>query len=368
MEFPKKAAGSTSLEAVTTKQKPANPPMETVADPAAVAMMLFNTMVLYGPTGTRKTSQIGEFAKYIYEKTGKMTRLISADGGGWAPVQDLINAGIIEAWRATDEPDFLSAIKACAAGAWPKLHANGIRVPGPVVVPGDKHKALKDVGAYAVEGWASISNAAMGTLVDRGQKVNEDVVSKFTETGDFGSFSFGAPSRGHYGFAQRFILDMIKGFTGLPVDRTLFTSLEGKGEDRISKQTVYGPAAAGGAITASIPQYVGDCLHFEDFYEDAGVDPTNDKQKLKELRIRAWFQQHPDLTTGVLWPAKCRLVPSKVQAFKAIMGKQGYFDLNTLTVKDYLQAQDDMLSSSTNEAREWKAAMDAARAARQIGQ
>lgn len=361
MEFPKKTV--TSLEAAVAAKPTVPPP--TVADPALVAEMLFNTMVLYGPTGTRKTSQIGEFAKYIYKTTGKQTRMISADGGGWAPVQDLINAGIIEAWRITDEENLLSAIRSCGAGAWPKLMKNGIRVSGPVAIPQNKHKALKDVGAYAVEGWASIASGVMGDSVDKGRKINEDIVSKFSERGDFGEFSFGAPSRGHYGFAQRFILDMIKGFTGLPVDRTLFTSLEGKGEDKISKQTVYGPATAGGAITASIPQYVGDCLHFEDFYVDAGVDPTNEKQTLKELRVRAWFQQHPDTATGVMWPAKCRLVPSKVQAFKDLMGKQGYFDLNKLSIMDYLQAQDEMLSSSSDEAREWKAAIDAERASKQ---
>lgn len=367
MGFPTQAAGSKSVD-VTQKAPPANPPAPLVFDPALVAEMLFNTICLYGPTGTRKTSQIGAFAKYIYGKTGKQTRLISADGGGWAPVQDLINAGIIEAWRVTDEKEFLSAIRAAAAGAWPKLMKNGIRIPGPVVVPSDKHKSLKDIGAYAVEGFASIASAVMGDTVDKGRKINEDVVSKFGESGDFGEYSFGAPSRGHYGFAQRFILDMIKGFTGLPVDRTCFTSLEGKGEDKISKQTVYGPATAGGAITASVPQYVGDCLHFEDFYVEAGKDPENDKQTLKELRIRAWFQQHPDTATGVMWPAKCRLVPSKVQAFKDIMGKQGYFDLNKFTLLEYLQTQDDMLSSSSNEAREWKAAIDAARAQAQLGQ
>ena len=130
----------------------------------------------------------------------------------------MINAGIIEAWRVTDEPEFLSAIRAAAAGAWPKLHKNGIRIPGPIAMPLDKHKALKDVGAYAVEGFFSIASAVMGDTVDKGRKINEDVVSKFNEKSDFGEFSFGAPSRGHYGFAQRFILDMIKGFTGLPVD------------------------------------------------------------------------------------------------------------------------------------------------------
>src|SRR6266566_2598144 len=88
-----------------TMKAHANPPL--VVDPALVGEMLHNTMVLYGPTGSRKTSQIGEFAKYIYEKTGKITRLVSTDGGGWAPIQDLINAGVIDAWRLVDEPKLL---------------------------------------------------------------------------------------------------------------------------------------------------------------------------------------------------------------------------------------------------------------------
>lgn len=341
-----------------------NPPAApTVSNPEAVAEMLSNTMVLYGPTGSRKTSQIGEYAKYIYEKTGKITRLISLDGGGWAPIQDLINAGIISAWRAVDEPRLLNALIAASKGAWPKLTSKGLRVPGPVVVPStdQRGKAMNDVGAYAVEGWTSIASAVMRFLVDKGQKINEDVVSKFVEDSDFGSFSFGAPSRGHFGFAQNFILDLIKNFSGLPVERVLYTALEGKGEDKLTKQLQYGPQVAGNAITASIPQYVGDCLHFEDFYEESGVDPLNSTQKLKELRVRAWFQQHPDQQTGVMWPAKCRLVPSKVPEFKKIMGTSGYFNLDKLTLKDYLVTQDEMLTKSSDEAREWKAKVDAAR-------
>lgn len=345
----------------SAKGTPAPPP--SVVDPALVAEMLFNTMVIYGPTGSRKTSQIGEFAKYIYEKTGKITRLVSCDGGGWAPIQDLINAGIIEAWRLVDEPKLLAAIMAASRGAWPKLHKNGMRIPGPITVPSqaDKAKALKDVGAYAIEGWASIASAMMRYVVEDGRKINEDVVSKFTEDSDFGNFSFGAPSRGHYNFAQAQILDIIKNYSGLPVERILYTSLEGKGEDKLTKQLQYGPMVAGSAITAAIPQYVGDCLHFEDYMVETGSDPANPTQKLKELRVRAWFQQHPDVQTSVMWPAKCRLVPSKVQAFKDIMGKQGYFDLENKSLRDYLLAQDEMLSSSSNEAREWKARIDASR-------
>lgn len=348
----------------TTKVTESHPAPPLVADEALVGEMLHNTMVIYGPTGSRKTSQIGEFAKYVYEKTGKITRLVSTDGGGWAPIQDLINAGIIDAWRLVDEPQLLGALTAASRGAWPKGLKNGIRPVGPVYVPSPEKRveALAGVGAYAVEGWFSIASAVMRFLVSRGQKINEDVVSKFTETTEFGEFSYGAPSRGHFGFVQSYILDLIRNFSSLPVDRVLYTSLEGKGEDKLTKGLQYGPAVAGQAITAAIPQYVGDCLHFEDYEADLGLDPLNAKQKLTEVKVRAWFQSHPDSQTGVMWPAKSRLVPSKVVEFKKIMGTNGYFNLGDKSLRDYLRAQDQLLASSTDEAKKWKEQIDADRA------
>jgi len=343
---------------------PPIPPAPLVSDPSLVAEILHNTLVLYGPTGSRKTSQIGEFAKYIYEKTGKPTRLVSADGGGWAPIQDLINAGVIDAWRVSDEPNVYTAIMAASKGAWPTGLVNGLRPQGkPVMMPSlaDRPKALKNVGAYAVEGWFSIASAVMRMLVQEGRKINEDVVSKFTVNDDFGEHNFGAPSRGHFGFVQNYILDIIRNFSSLPVERVLYTSLEGKGEDKLTKGLQYGPAVAGNAITAAIPQYVGDCLHFEDFTEEKGADPNNPKQKLIEIGVRVWFTSHPDTQTGVMWPAKSRLVPSKVEEFKTKMGKNGYFILGSKSLKDYLKIQDEMLASSSDEAKSWKQQIDEAR-------
>ncbi len=355
------ALGNKSTPQIQMPTVSDGPPL--VVDPALVGEMLHNTLVLYGPTGSRKTSQIGEFAKYIYEKTGKVTRLVSTDGGGWAPIQDLINAGIIDAWRLVDEPQLLNAVVAASKGAWPKDLKNGLRSPGPVFVPTAEARtaAMAGVGAYAVEGWFSIASAVMRFLIDKGRKINEDIVSKFTEQSDFGEFSFGAPSRGHYGFVQSFILDIIRNFSSLPVERVLYTSLEGKGEDKLTKGLQYGPAVAGSAITAAIPQYVGDCLHFEDYVEEGQADPANPKQKLIETKVRCWFQSHPDVQTGVMWPAKARLVPSKVPEFKRLMGESGYFVLGQKSLRDYLYTQDRMLDTSTDEAKKWKEQVDQAR-------
>lgn len=371
MNLPMKAisnvspAQSGSADKNTTMALPASLGVSSsplVIDPSAVAEMLFNTMVIYGPTGTRKTTQIGEFAKYIYERTGKITRLISFDGGGWGPVQDLINAGIIDAWRMVEEPRPKLALTKASKGAWPKVLQNGLR-QGVVLEPrfDQRKEFLKDVGAYAIESWSSISRAIMRDAVSKGQKISEEIVGKFTEEDtDFGSGeSYGAPSRAHYGFTQNYILDMIRNLSALPVERVLYSSLEGKGEDKLSKALQYGPEVSGQAITAAIPTYVGDCLHFEDFIEDAGNDPMNPKQKLVEPGVRVWFTQHPDPQTQAMWPAKPRIVGSKFEEFRERMGRNGYFILSKdRHLGSYLALQDELLSKSSEAAREWKKKID----------
>lgn len=340
-------------------------PPALVRDPDGAAELLFNTLVVYGPTGSRKTSQAGSFAEYIYEKTGGITRLISCDGGGWGPIQPHINAGIIEAWRLVEEQNPKVALVKASKGAWPEKLRNGLRESIHILQPEPSKRGeffkKANVTAFIVEGWQSIAQMIIRDAVGKGQKISEDVVSKFTEEAEYGSETFGAPARAHYGFVQNFLLDIIRNFSSLPVERIMYTSLEGKGEDKLTKQLSYGPSTAGSALTASIPQYVGDCLHFEDFIEDLGVDPANPKQKLSQESVKAWFVKHADPQTGILWPAKARIPPSKVGEFRKRMGENGYFILGKKSLADYLRLQDEILAASTNDLREWKRKVDEGR-------
>jgi hypothetical protein len=373
---PTQEAGVTST--TPTKVRPEPPGL--VAN--QIAELLFNTMVIYGPTGSHKTMSIGDFAKYIYEKTGKKTRLISMDGGGWAPIQDYINAGIIDPWRMVEEPSPRAAIIKASRGAWPDSIKNGLRASSTITEPsqGNRAKALKDVGAYAIEGWSSISTSVMRDMVSKDIRGSEDVVEVAYEnldgsvlagqelalakkTGHLpeGSEKFGAPSRSHYGLAHNFMLDMIRNFGALPLERILYTSLEGRGQDKITKALVYGPDVVGQAMTFKLPTLVGDCLHFEDYTENKGEATGNPGQKLVEVGVRIWFTQHPDAQTGAMWPAKPRVVGAKYDEFRKRLGKDGYFLWKRGALAEYLRIQDELLSSASNELREWKAAIDAAR-------
>lgn len=60
-------------------------------------MLLPETFLWYGDTGSGKTSQIGEVIQWEYDRSQHITRLISADSG-WDPIEPLITAGLVEAW------------------------------------------------------------------------------------------------------------------------------------------------------------------------------------------------------------------------------------------------------------------------------
>ena len=89
------------------------------------------TVLLYGESGNTKTTQCVHIARYIYKKYGKITRLISSDGGGWAPVEDenlliskdnpIGNGGIVEAFNMTNRKKYLSEWRKLAQGYWPKV-------------------------------------------------------------------------------------------------------------------------------------------------------------------------------------------------------------------------------------------------------
>src|SRR5690348_16987254 len=104
------------------------------------------SILCYGSTGTRKTTSAGHFARYVFELTRAPIRYITADGGGWEPIQPYIDAGVIVPFRLSDSKTLLEQIRLLMKGHW--LQADGTLGAKP---------DLDNVGAYAVEGITSIS-------------------------------------------------------------------------------------------------------------------------------------------------------------------------------------------------------------------
>ena len=59
--------------------------------------------IIYGPSGSLKTTAVKHFARYIYEVTGRATLLLSMDGGGWDPCTPEVAAEIIYPYRCNME-------------------------------------------------------------------------------------------------------------------------------------------------------------------------------------------------------------------------------------------------------------------------
>jgi len=85
------------------------------------------TILLYGRTNSGKTGQIGVLAEDIFRRTGKRTRLYTADKGGTKTIEPYIKLGIIEPVEILGTDPWIFLNKAAlgfvrdAAGKWSRV-------------------------------------------------------------------------------------------------------------------------------------------------------------------------------------------------------------------------------------------------------
>lgn len=291
---------------------------------------------IYGPTGTRKTSQVKELAHYIAEKTGKATLLLSTDGGGWEPCDPEVRAGMIRPYRCEVANLPLVLLRKISQGYWPE---NAMETdPGKInLVPMD----YSDIGAIAIEGWSSISQVVMRYLPDQGISVGGEDRKKPGSNMAFAQSvkvndnwqpqTFGSNTRGDYGFVQNFLYGFTTNFNSLPVEYVLYTALESRTEED-DRSTTFGPAIAGKKGTRDCGSWVGDLIHAQDYpviTKRKVPDPSNPGKSMEvdniDLTVRFHFRKHLDPATGIPFPAKPRLTPEKVEDLeKRFPG--GYFE------------------------------------------
>src|SRR5689334_6278881 len=222
------------------------------------------SLAIYGPTGSFKSSQVKWFARYIAKVTGKATLLLSTDGGGWAPCEPEVQAGMIIPWRCETANTPLSLLRKVSQGYWPRsveeineaiasIYAGGNpaeHLAASSMVPVDSN----EIGGVAVEGCTSISQVIMRFLPDKNIAVGGE-----NRSGKDGNMSFqqpvvlndtavmenfGSNTRGDFGFAQNQIYSLVSNFNSLPCHSVMYTALESKTEDD-DRSTIYGPAIAG---------------------------------------------------------------------------------------------------------------------------
>lgn len=328
--------------------------------------------VIYGGTGTRKTTQVKRFAHYIAKKTGKATLLLSTDGGGWAPCQPEIDAGMISPYRCETANLPLVLLRKISQGYWPENPEE--TNPGKInLVPMDCDK----FGGLAVEGWSSISNVVMRYLPDKGISVggenrkNANSNMAFNQrvqvNGEWQAEEFGSSTRGDYGFVKNYLYGFVMNCNALPLEYVLHTALEAKTEDD-DRTTINGPMIAGKKATSECGAWVGDMIHAQDYpkvTKHQVPDPSDPKKMIEtdiiDMTVRFHFKKHLDPTTGIPFPAKPRVTPEQLMAMdKRFPG--GYFEPTADGVNAfdaYLETIDELAKGQSDSLTGWRERMDA---------
>lgn len=325
----------------------------------------------YGESSSRKTTSMGRAAQYMYKKTGLPGRAIYSDTGNWEAIRPQVEAGIIEPFNITGEPELLMQLHKLARGEWPTKLVNGVaqeRWPKADKAPFDLGVAKmaktpdlsKKVGFYIWEGLTSTSELLMKYLRDYriNIKANEALSPFSTKDQDSGQdMKFCANSMAHYGYVQEEITSsLLPELAALPVERIFITAHEcaTTEEEGGSKAPIRGPALVGKAATSRIGKNLGDVIHYEVF---AKVDPKN--TSVLTTDVRAYYKSHPDPKfPNIFYNCKTRLPEDKVAAMEAKF-PGGFFSPNELD--KFLEVYDGLLLDSAASMLEWKRSIDAAR-------
>lgn len=301
--------------------------------------------IFYGASGTLKTTNIGKAALWAMKKYAKQTRLISADGGGWGPIQSLVDSGVIIPWMIRDHSNLIESMDLASQGYWPedpddpngrllppfviqyvgkctKCHEDITSSrPQPVPVPCPKCKEpttfsmqrtpsekndLSKIAIVAFEGITSFGDAAIAYLSKQRAVVTGDKEPpmQFTD----GSVTFSGASGSYFGLIQGLIPEWVAKSNALPVDKVIWTALEGKGIDEATKAPMFGPlfpgAAAAARMTGKSGGWFGNQLHFEAV--ERTVTSTDGGPLVVETEYRMYCRPHADPMSKAMFHCKTR--------------------------------------------------------------
>ena len=239
------------------------------------------TILLYGRTNSGKSTQIGVLAEDVYKRTGKRTRLYTADKGGYGPVAPYVDLGIIEVVEIGDTSPWIFLNKAVkgmirdASGKWVL----------------DK-QANSMIGFYAFEsahGIAKLLKLDMERQAALGISVGGDTNTSFDIKGDGETLKIGT-TKGYQKFSipqDRIWQEMLESHK-LPAEYVLWTAGLSKDDDEVSTNKVAGPDVIGRALTGTLSMDFNLTLRM-DVMAASGT---------KEERHILYLGNHQDMNSG----------------------------------------------------------------------
>lgn len=299
----------------------------------------------YGASGTLKTSNIGKAALWAYKRFNKPTRLVSADGGGWQPIESLVEAGIVEPWMLRGSSNLIETIDKACKGYWPADPENphsqllspfsiGYRGKCPKcseVLTSREPKTPRtcpkcqtstamqmiretnpgnDLSKYAMvcyEGLTSFGDAMMSHLQATKASLSQDPSYVWTD----GATEYAGGNMTYFGFVQQRLCEFVASTNSLPVEKVIWTALESKGEDEVTKSPIMGPAIVGKKSTGKAGAWFGNMLHF-DTVMAGGQAEADPKVKSESALVpittefRMYLRPHAEALSRIMFPAKSR--------------------------------------------------------------
>jgi len=291
---------------------------------------------LYGAINATKTTNFGRLARWLYEKYGLTSRLITADNE-YDTLKPLIEAGVIEHWAIKALANPFGVLIKLSQGYWPTL------INGRLVMAKTPPEKMARIGAYLLEGTVTIAELCHQNHINHGRVIGEDVVGKFTDTveTDTGpeSLILAKSARAHYQQVQDFMtMNLIPTFSMLPIPWVWWTGHEYTGEDEATGQTRLGPGVIGKAAVMKVPRVIGNSFHLV-MQENNQTNPQTHKTT-RSVERRAYFEHHADSFNKVLmWPAGVKIPAAWIPAWQERF-PNGYIPLTLdAGVEQYLEFQ-----------------------------
>jgi hypothetical protein len=221
------------------------------------------TAELIGDSGSGKTTQAGEYAKYVYKTRKKKTVLHTCDRGGYDSISALERKGILIPDIYTPDQDPWIWINRAVSG-----------------FPNDP-----DIGADVFDSGTSMGDLLLAACRNSDFQVGQQKTQKFTVARGSANLTVNLNNEAHFGVVQGFMLENIRKSTwlieqGRDVIWT-FVLLRDEAQDRTP---ILGPKVAGKALTPFLPKEFRYTFRLDS-------QPQQDAPPIHRL----YLSEHPEL-------------------------------------------------------------------------
>lgn len=198
------------------------------------------TIAIYGESGTGKTTQTGEYAKFVRKSRKQNAVLYTADLGGYDSIGPLVRLGVVSPVQFNPQVD--------DAWIWVDDACSGKGTD-------------ESTGLAIFDSGTSMAEALLSACSHSDFQIGQQRTQKFSVTrpgsgSGAKSLNVAINNEAHYGVVQGFLLDAIWKSTWLTrkgID-VIWTFSVHRGEEQ-DRTPILGPKLAGKALTAAIPKW-----------------------------------------------------------------------------------------------------------------